>query len=461
MSNGANQLNSNLIDIDYIADNWLHHFMDDPENGYLNLASQALVKNLFTACANDEKKDLWQCYENLEKHGREFGAPEEKGDIRIACARLDIRNGRLKDAQRQLESACNQYLPYQHHYTVAYWMLGIPYWLRLTPEDQFRALSIWEKSGKFFKEFAENPGFVSDVVDQENKHLWYAERWKEIEDFLRQVQKLLQVTYPGATAQPQPPMQPQPPVQPQPGSGVGPTPWPSQAPSSGSTQQPASSDASLSTTQDPNNIHQSSADGSEQPASRAKAPKIDKRRVPPGYLRTYPILPEPVSAGEFRQMISSNDGIDDRVLIERVEIDGRLFDIVGLRSGKIVQMTGSKFTYVLRVEGDSMDAYPILPGDYVLVSTRIDRNPGDIVVTQILSNQDEIEGNIKYLRSMDKNEIVLEYRSNNPKHRESDGSNKRIVLQAKDDKQIEIVGVAMARFTPSESSSELEEVDNE
>jgi SOS-response transcriptional repressor LexA len=136
----------------------------------------------------------------------------------------------------------------------------------------------------------------------------------------------------------------------------------------------------------------------------------------------------------------------EHIYIPQVEIDDELYQVYSLRNSAIVSMTGGKSTYVIKIIGDSMDAYPILPGDYVLVNTGLAYSPGDIVVTEVIDETDDASHNIKLLKSIDKHEIVLEYMSHNP-----DYHGKRLIIQNNKKNFTKILGVAVARFSRSEA----------
>ena len=137
----------------------------------------------------------------------------------------------------------------------------------------------------------------------------------------------------------------------------------------------------------------------------------------------------------------------DRIYIREIEINDEIYEIHSLRQSRVVPMTGGKSTYAIEVLGDSMDAYPILPGDYVLVSTTLEPQSGDIVVTQVVEQQDDVPlANVKFLKARSKDEIILEYRSNNPNY-----FGKQIILNKKMNEWSAIFGVAIARFAKKDS----------
>lgn len=422
MSEQDSQLFKNLTDIEYIAANWLHHFLDDQVNGNLNDSTKHLVDQLFQAAEakKDDWKVVWQLYDFISQQANENGTPEERGDVRIVCARIDLRYGRLNDAQRRLEEACSLYLPDLHHHTVATWMRAIPLWLREIPERRWEAFTIWEKIYRRFQDFSKNQTHIADNFLQDDNHEWYEARCQEIEEFLGEVREKLAATVQpmadGAQAS-------------QANQAVGQR--------MGKQEQPGEPKSA------PENLR-------VQPA-----PGAPKKRGKPGYLRSYPIIPEPISAGDFRARIETAYNFPEYLYFKQVEINNELFDVISLMDGNLVKMTGAKSTYVLRVKGDSMNAYPILDGDYVMVCTGISPQTGQVVVTQILDNDvDDAFGMLKVLHSMDDKEIILEYRSHNPKYQDERGNNLLITLKRKGKQQPDIIGVAVARFTKASENPE-------
>jgi SOS-response transcriptional repressor LexA len=105
-------------------------------------------------------------------------------------------------------------------------------------------------------------------------------------------------------------------------------------------------------------------------------------------------------------------------------------------------MTGGKSTYVIRIIGDSMDAYPILPDDYVLINTGLAPSPGDVIVTEVIDETDDASHTIKLLKSIDNQEIVLEFVSHNPSY-----TGKQLVIKNDKKNSAKILGVAVARFS--------------
>ncbi len=196
-----------------------------------------------------------------------------------------------------------------------------------------------------------------------------------------------------------------------------------------------------------------------EPANQTdeKPPEADQQKpplvpqmdfVPRHWLKSFAVLPGAVSAGAFKQTLEDNPDQYSQVLIPFVEIDDVLYDVVSLRGSKIIAWPGARTAYAIRVQGDSMDDYhpPILPGDYILINPEIAPKSGDVVVTQVLNDDDTPSNNVKVLISITGDEILLRYKSKNPKYKRN-GRDLDFSLKKHKHKNPEILGVAVALFS--------------
>jgi hypothetical protein len=393
-----------LLDIGYIRIEWLHHFCENPTDGHLSLASQAALKNIWQDIDQGYFDPIWPACKQVRRQVIENGAPDEIGDILVELARIEAHFGRLEEASRLIDDAANRVRQNEHEYAVVLWLAGNLRW-KMGYSEKYEALQRWEASRTNFQAICSNYRLGNDRCQ------WYHERIKDMDRFLALVESNLgqakaasQGPAKGAS-----PNQPSPPIQPAPG---GPSPG--------------------------------------KPPASPQPKKYPSRQPAAGILKSYPVLPDPVSAGSFKAMAEQGFPGLEHIYMEEVVIAGETYLVYGLRGSQVVPLTGSKFTYVIQVIGDSMDAYPILPGDYVLVNSNLQPKAGDVVITRIVKDQGDVpSASIKYLRSIDEinNKFVLEYRSNNPRYQgwqiEFDRSMKG---------SADILGVATARFTRKEKA---------
>jgi len=413
----------NLLNFEYIYFHWLHYFDDNAVSYNLSLPLQILVQSMFVEAelsqiqvdANSLKR-VWEYYDQVRRQVSRSNNPLDVGYVEAACACVDFRLGRMKDAIDRLQDAYVRYLPEIHYPLIVQWLRGIVLWNSPNLSDQWEALAIWDECYRKFDKLAR------DANTAPGRNRWYADRRDEIKQLFATIKRQIQgnrnllgprliwseVTQPG--------------VQPQPGI--------QQPPASSRFVAPPTSGAT------PEKQKPVSASVPQKPGSLT-------------WIHGYPLLDGVVSAGEFEDIRQGDPGIIDYVLINEVTIDGLPYQVISLRDSKVVPYIYSRDAYVIKVAGNSMDAYPILPGDYVMIDPLLLPVPGNVVITKIIESQgDNPLSNLKYLESIQSGEIVLSYRSKSPTYHDEQGNNRKIVVTAEEDRSVEILGVAIARFTP-------------
>jgi hypothetical protein len=400
-----NNLWVNLQDLKYLRDNWLRNFADDRESGSLSLYSQSVVKSIWEYIEARQYDRVWPLCAQLRRQVIEHGSYDEMGAVLVELARVEDHFGRVEEAKQLLEKAANRLIKDEFSYAVVRWMLGGEIW-NVGEGKQSEALLHWEYSRNSFIALRSD----NRVGDSRNK--WYSERLQEIDRFLKIAQENLEL----------------------------------EIDESATTQEASGEQPEVET--QPRTSSQPVPEFTDEVSSNSDLPpKTPSRTQSEGVLQSYPVLPGAVHAGEFKKMVGRGLEDFDRIYIREIEINDEIYEIHSLRQSRVVPMTGGKSTYAIEVLGDSMDAYPILPGDYVLVSTTLEPQSGDIVVTQVVEQQDDVPlANVKFLKARSKDEIILEYRSNNPNY-----FGKQIILNKKMNEWSAIFGVAIARFAKKDS----------
>jgi hypothetical protein len=408
---------SNLI---YFNDEWLHYFHTDKKYGNLSPSTQLMADDLRKYIKTRQDRKAWEVCDQLYQFVLKYGSPEEIGDVDVICAWVESQIGHLSKAKDFLLDASERFLSDEHEHAVTLWILGVVLW-RQGDIHKWEAIKYWEICLNWFRVLRSNNQLGKVRSD------WYSERCDEIERFLEGIRKLLA----GASSQARP--------------GA-----------SASDQTTASVTArSLGLSQQPDGTYtenppakpepsQGPAGGSEETSiPHPKQPPQTPDRIPPaqpgGWLRFYPILPGAVSAGKLKKIYHHKEY--ERLDTSEVQIGDKHFQVVSLKgNNRIVNLKGVEMPYILKVQGDSLDSYPILPGDYVIVNP-VEINPfderildGRIVVT--ITNEDLT--NIKVLRR-DGKDLYLDYRSKNPDY---------IGRSDQFDRGWKIVGEVVARLTP-------------
>lgn len=160
-------------------------------------------------------------------------------------------------------------------------------------------------------------------------------------------------------------------------------------------------------------------------------------------LRLFTIYNE-VQAGDFSSTNGDGNSLG-YMEVDRVRIKGLPYRIVNLRgSGRVIRYAQDQAYEVISVNGDSMDALGIDPGDYVLLRLQKTAQNNDIVAAMI-HDFDDTATLKKFL--MRENRIILKFCSRNPIFKEPDGRDKQFIFAA-NDARFHIRGVAVAMFKP-------------
>lgn len=191
------------------------------------------------------------------------------------------------------------------------------------------------------------------------------------------------------------------------------------------------------------------APGSSASGHVSATPPVDTLPTEPSYtssqdaLRLFSISAE-VQAGDFTPTIADPNPLG-YLEVDKCQINGVVHRIVNLRgSGHVIKMSPSRTYRVLRVHGDSMNADGIDDGNYVLLALQKTAHNNDIVAAII--NDFDTEATLKrYFERQ--GEFILEFRSNNPIHKDDAGKNKRFIFTSPDE-GFQIAGLALAVFKP-------------
>jgi hypothetical protein len=413
------QLIENLRNLEYIQEKWLHCFSDDCKDEGVHPVPRQMVEKLKKLVQAGQSAEAWKIYDKLNEMALAHGTLEDIGDAEVISAWAQTQIGRNEEAYRLLLDANNRYIPDGHNYAVTLWMLGIILW-HSDKDQKWEAIRYWEDCRSSFE------GLRSNNRLEQSRSAWYKNRGEEIERFLKITQEdsSWQDSISGPGPQPK-----------QPGDQPG-------IPPDGAP--PESTNKSI---EEPDETTSSQPEGPPIPPPPSR-PKGQASSEPEGWLKLYPILPGAVSAGEYKNVLEANSP-EEFLLAGELEINDLTYRIVSLRGSRVVPRMGSKSTYVIQVSGKSMDAYPILPGDYVIVNTAIQPQNSDVVVTRMIKDPgDDAKGNIKYLESIRGDEIVLSCRSHQPEFKDENGQDKKFYIHKKHREIPEILGVAVIRLTP-------------
>ena len=409
------QLLVNFRNLEYIKDNWLHHFSVDYKNGSIYPVAKQMTDNLKTLINQGKFVETWNIYDKLDELARSLGTSEEIGDVKVVCAWIETRIGRFSTAYNLLIDA-NKWFLDQHDIAVTIWMMGIVLWH--TDDDlRWDAVEYWEICRKSFQNLQ-----VENRLGQTSS-AWYKNLNNEIDRFLEIIKKdpSLQVSAAHLGFRSRPygfqrcvtpiAVPPGPPNRPLPGQNLPATP---------------------------------PADGQAVPPS-SNRPKEQAPTSPAGWLRIFKTLQGQVHAGELSVVESSSAGFID---VTEVVIGKTPYRVVSLDSyDSLINLLSVKSPDIIQVTGDSMDAYPIESGDYIIIK-RVEINPfkdkslsGKVILTSTYEKDGKAETNIKILRYFGATPH-LEYMSESKKHKEG-YQNKTIPFE----KSWKIIGVVIGRLT--------------
>jgi len=496
----------NLLKFDYIYQQWLYYFDNDSKNGSLSAPIQTLVDLMFKEAgfesdqaAQTDFKRLWEYYDLVREGVKNSENYTDMADVEVACARVDLRFGRIKDAEYHLIEAEKQYQPFANHSSaVTRWLHGIVLWNSPISEMQWKALTKWNDCCQKYDDFAHDP----NTVQGGNK--WYTDRIKEINQLLAEIKNRIvaapdtpgprfswlrsnlqtaqqPASPPFSAYQPKTPDHPKP-IDEQPVIVTFEKPT-EEAPAPGETAKQVPevvSPDSLSTSKAPDEAAQETP-RSEQVPDTSHLTEPPPETAPPGNkapekqhsiptpapghagpqssIHGYRLLKGAISAGRFETMGKNDSEIEGYALIEELNIDGTRYQVAGLRGRKTVSYSSARSAYVIKVKGDSMNDYPILDIDYVLIDPTLKPQTGDVVVTRVIEEQDDDpKCNLKYLESIGRDEIILSYRST--RYRDEKGNNRRFIITSKGNRSVDIIGVAIARFTPKINSPDFSYTEN-
>jgi hypothetical protein len=175
------QLLANLVDIKFIAENWLHHFQKDTHYGHIGNPSRIYVDKLERALTNNDPQ-VGLIYKELREKIRVNCSDLEVADADVVCAIIDYKQGQLNQAKSRLESTLAVYRMHSldHYQAVLNWMLGIINVYTYIPANQMDAVYQWERCRTLFEWLVDqNPERTN-----RDQNIWYRDRITEIEQFI-------------------------------------------------------------------------------------------------------------------------------------------------------------------------------------------------------------------------------------------------------------------------------------
>jgi tetratricopeptide (TPR) repeat protein len=188
------------------------------------------------------------------------------------------------------------------------------------------------------------------------------------------------------------------------------------------------------------------------PSSSRAAPDSSPTPVEPRATEPPPAAREDVLRFLFLgdEIVAGKPRLSDKDsdLLEYLELDRFLIDglphrMISLRGNtRMVTLAQLKNYAIVKVIGESMNATGIDDGDYVLLRFQQSPEDNDIVAAKIVGL--DTEATLKRFRKRGK-EIMLQFRSNNPKYKEPDGRDKELTFDMSDE-SLQIVGIAVAVF---------------
>jgi SOS-response transcriptional repressor LexA len=345
--------------------------MDTLENTYywLQVSEYALpqhalvvyIDQLHTAVINNLPIPALALMDEVKETAAQVADALVQAYVHLECARANYNLARYVQARQELEQAIALLTPragydsaYKHCNAIAHWMLGNL--LRETPDQRSAVITAWQTSLNAFTNLAAWPSEYGDMSS--GNPVWYSDRCVEMRQAIEELFAPAPVV-PLGTAAPGP----LPLVTP-------PFPLPISTLFSGKIR--------------------SIPVVGEIPAGGFAPSGID-----PYILENLPLQPS--------QDLFSIGGIEHR--------------LVNLRgSPGVTELVSSSAYYILHVNGDSMNACQIDPGDYVLIRQQDSADQMDIVAAEIV-NVDITEATLKRYRRTN-GMIILEPDSTNPAHQQ-------------------------------------------
>jgi SOS-response transcriptional repressor LexA len=396
-----------LMDAEFVYFEWLDPGPSFKQNGArhknaaLERPMQMLVDCMRQAEGCQDMPRLWEACDTLLEQGRRSGDPMELAKIEIICAIFELKHGRNSTARELLDDAISRSVSHEHFNAVAHWLEGIAQ--ARSPERIWKAVTSWDSALKIFTALSKKPE-QGDGID------WYTARSKEMDVFIDQQVRRPEKTPPTSEAQTAQSAQP---VQ---------------------TEKPAEPVQPVQP---------------EQPVQPGQPPKEGPPAYPSGvktaagYLRLIPIS-QNAPASPFSP---PRENVNAWIEVEEVWIDNQPYKVESLNSSdKLVNSPAGQQAYAHMVVGKSMNAVPLLPGDYVLINTTKEPASGDIVLAEKAQDDGSGEELITLKRLLKRgSRLILRYES-----RESEFMDKTI-----DSSKVKFVihGVAVARFVPNQPSA--------
>lgn len=407
-------MNVSLQLFSYIEQKWLHPFDGAGANDHLGYSLAVLADQLKTHLQNGQDKQTWECYDRLRRQAFAQYNQEEIGEVDIICAGVELDIGRTETAIKRLEDAIKRFRSDDHRLAVAEWLLGVVYW-RSGENSSWLATAHWENTRQIFND-------LRDFNNQtEAKRRWYERRCAEIEVFLKDIRSAKS----------------------------------SQASGSPTTGKTATSDQAGEESQNLSDSDQPG--GEENPAvgepieTTAPASQPDDHSEPPkptssGWLKTFPVMPGPVSFLKLKQNEGQNADRYDHVLVPfelPVKIGADFYTVSCLPGFKEDIWSGGGAIYVIQVKEDSLNNNnpPIAPGDYLIIHSELAWKPEDVVViTRVGKKSDRAKtyqtdskwisnGHLFKLVSDSGGKIRLVAKSTNPDYHRADGQDREFVLK--------------------------------
>jgi hypothetical protein len=364
-----------MVDI-FDAYSWLNKFGES----HFSACSEELIQQMKIAVDENRTIDAWNILGRLKHIRHGITDDLEVAEIQIECAMVAYRIGYLDEAVQLLESTIPKYISCWHQLGIVQWMLGSIYWINPSKHDA--AVLTWQRSLSAFDHLARSKAMTSKQAD------WYREKWEKMKADL---------------------------------------------------QCAISGDCIPSTPAAATSHHPGTAAGSSSPPP--SGPTLGHTSSSGSYFVTdwleVSTVTEEIQAGRFVP-VGAGAFPPDPVLVNNVEINGRIYKIISLRDRGGINLLSVLDYTVLKVQGDSMNQAGIDSGDYILLKKQNTADPNDIVAAEIVAV--DTQATLKRFIRRGANIIILKPESSNLTYQER--------TFTRMNEGFYISGVALAVFKP-------------
>jgi hypothetical protein len=401
-----------LLSLDDTFERWMYPFDSLHYSGYLKRPGQIIVEKLRASVSGKQQALIGRYCLELENYARETQNSQEIAEALVQCARVKSVFGEPGAAETMLREARMRYEPDQHCRAVTNMMMGSLLW-RIEQRRE-EAITCWAECERIFSELSD-----FSLID-EARAKWYQQQIPKINALLDWASQVL--------------------------SRRG-TRWKDHARRRYIQRQSLSGFPAIKRSRPAAARPTAGTSASQGPAAPTgkQAPLTWTELFGEDYLSICEVSTA-VPAGGFR----STDGDPypvGEVHIPLATINNEQYRVINLRrhGGHEVNLIHVKYPTVVRVAGNSMNAVPILDGEYVLINPEQKPQNGDIVLASSTNSlTGEAEQTLKFYRE-EPDRIVLRSQSTDPKiPREWFSVSKADLASGK--AQLDIRGVVLARF---------------